>query len=142
MPHNIFRILKIFYKTVQKCRIFLIPFQVLSNCLLISTMIIGASARISTPEHNMSNNNIQAITKRTKKQNNNNKLGLSCGKLRASLNFAGLNQILVYFNWLTLSVKILHLKNFRSKICFLSKKIFDLKINRSKRILRAKKFWF
>ena len=45
----------------------------------------------------MSNNNIQAITKMTKKQNNNNKLGLSCGKLRASLNFVGLDYILVYF---------------------------------------------
>ena len=30
-----------------------------------------------------------------------NKLGLSCPKLRASLNFFGLDYILVYFDWLT-----------------------------------------
>ena len=30
-----------------------------------------------------------------------NKLGLSCAKLRASLNFFGFDEILIYFNWLT-----------------------------------------
>ena len=30
-----------------------------------------------------------------------NKLGLSCAKLRAGLNFSGLDYILIYFDWLT-----------------------------------------
>ena len=44
-----FKFLRNFRQTVHKCRIFLKPFQLLSNCLLVSRTFIGECGRIFTP---------------------------------------------------------------------------------------------